>query len=197
MRNKLVLCSVAAAIGLSAPTASADMVDDYLAKVPAGQISCEQATKYYTNPSDYNSKKSQALAAANFHPRGGEIRDAIARADEAIARCGLNGGNAAPANNNANNQGAPAHNNQPAPANNNGNGGNNGGNKAPANNAFPTFPVTIGGFTINVPDILAFLKTLVEAPRWPSFCRRKLAEIRPRVQRAAGIEGMPAHGAFV
>ncbi|WP_230307916.1 hypothetical protein [Corynebacterium guaraldiae] len=69
MRNKLVLCSVAAAIGLSAPTASADMVDDYLAKVPAGQISCEQATKYYTNPSDYNSKKSQALAAANFHPR--------------------------------------------------------------------------------------------------------------------------------
>ena len=46
MRKKLVLCSVAAAIGLSAPTASADMVDDYLAKVPAGQISCEQATKY-------------------------------------------------------------------------------------------------------------------------------------------------------
>ena len=162
MRKKLVLCSVAAAIGLSAPTASADMVDDYLAKVPAGQISCEQATKYYTNPSDYNSKKSQALAAANFHPRGGEIRDAVARADEAIARCGLNGGNgggnAAPANNNGNNQGAPAHNNQPAPANNNG----NGGNKAPANNAFPTFPVTIGGFTINVPDILAYLKTLVE-----------------------------------
>ena len=54
MRNKLVLCSVAAVIGLSAPTVSADMVDDYLAKVPAGQISCEQATKYYTNPSDYN-----------------------------------------------------------------------------------------------------------------------------------------------
>lgn len=158
MRKKLVLCSVAAAIGLSAPTASADMVDDYLAKVPAGQISCEQATKYYTNPSDYNSKKSQALAAANFHPRGGEIRDAVARADEAIARCGLNGGNAAPANNNGNNQGAPAHNNQPAPANNNG----NGGNKAPANNAFPTIPVTFGNFTIHVPDIVAYLKTLVE-----------------------------------
>lgn len=162
MRKKLVLCSVAAAIGLSAPTASADMVDDYLAKVPAGQISCEQATKYYTNPSDYNSKKSQALAAANFHPRGGEIRDAVARADEAIARCGLNGGNgggnAAPANNNGNNQGAPAHNNQPAPANNNG----NGGNKAPTNNAFPTIPVTFGTFTIYVPDIVAYLKTLVE-----------------------------------
>lgn len=147
MRNKLVLCSVAAAIGLSAPTASANMVDDYLAKVPAGQISCEQATKYYTNPSDYNSKKSQALAAANFHPRGGEIRDAVARADEAIARCGLNGGG-----NTANNGGAPANNTAPA----------NNGNNAPANNAFPTFPVTIGNFTFNVPDILAYLKTLVE-----------------------------------
>ena len=150
MRNKLVLCSVAAAIGLSAPTASADMVDDYLAKVPAGQISCEQATKYYTNPSDYNSKKSQALAAANFHPRGPEIRDAVARADEAIARCGLNGGggNAAPAQNTA--------------PTNNGGGHSAPANNAPANNAFPTFPVTIGNFTFNVPDILAYLKTLVE-----------------------------------
>ncbi|OFN77138.1 hypothetical protein HMPREF2537_01620 [Corynebacterium sp. HMSC074E01] len=161
MRNKLVLCSVAAAIGLSAPTASADMVDDYLAKVPAGQISCEQATKYYTNPSDYNSKKSQALAAANFHPRGGEIRDAVARADEAIARCGLNGGG-----NTANNGGAPANNTAPAnnnaPANNGGGAPANNGNNAPANNAFPTFPVTIGNFTFNVPDILAYLKTLVE-----------------------------------
>ena len=157
MRNKLVLCSVAAAIGLSAPTASADMVDDYLAKVPAGQISCEQATKYYTNPSDYSSKKSQALAAANFHPRGPEIRDAVARADEAIARCGLNGGggNAAPAQNTA-----PA--NNTVPANNGGGAPANNGNNAPSNNAFPTFPVTIGNFTFNVPDILAYLKTLVE-----------------------------------
>ena len=157
MRNKLVLCSVAAAIGLSAPTASADMVDDYLAKVPAGQISCEQATKYYTNPSDYNSKKSQALAAANFHPRGPEIRDAVARADEAIARCGLNGGggNTAPAQNTA-----PA--NNTVPANNGGGAPANNGNNSPSNNAFPTFPVTIGNFTFNVPDILAYLKTLVE-----------------------------------
>ena len=160
MRNKLALCSAATAltVGLSAPAASADMVDDYLAKVPAGQISCEQATKYYTNPSDYNSKKSQALAAANFHPRGPEIRDAVARADEAIARCGLNGGggNAAPAQNTAptNNGGHNANNGGGAPANN--------GNNAPANNAFPTFPVTIGNFTFNVPDILAYLKTLVE-----------------------------------
>ncbi|WP_262347267.1 hypothetical protein [Corynebacterium aurimucosum] len=167
MRNKLVLCSVAAAIGLSAPTASADMVDDYLAKVPAGQISCEQATKYYTNPSDYNSKKSQALTAANFHPRGGEIRDAIARADEAIARCGLNGGggggntapaqNTAPANNgghNANNGGAPA---------NNGNNANNAGQNT-SSFALPTLntiPVHVGNFTFQIPDIVEFLKALV------------------------------------
>ncbi|MDO5032608.1 hypothetical protein [Corynebacterium sp.] len=96
------LASAALVLGLTAPAASADMVDDYLAKVPAGQISCEQASKYYTNASDYNSKKSQALAAANFHPRGAEIRDAIARADEAIARCNLNG--------------QPAPSPQPAPA---------------------------------------------------------------------------------
>lgn len=169
MRNKLALFTAATAltVGLSAPAASADMVDDYLAKVPAGQISCDQASKYYTNPSDYNSKKSQALAAANFHPRGGEIRDAIARADEAIARCGLgaggnNGGNSntAPANNGGNHQAAPApaKQNQPAPA------PNRGGQPAPAptNNAFPTIPVKIGNVTIYIPDVVAYLKTIVE-----------------------------------
>lgn len=93
----LLTAATAITVSLATPAASADMVDNYLAKVPAGQISCDQASRYYTNASDYNSKKSQALAAAKFHPRGGEIRDAIARADEAIARCGLNGGAPAPA----------------------------------------------------------------------------------------------------
>ena len=166
MRNKLVLCSVAAAIGLSAPTASADMVDDYLAKVPADQISCEQATKYYTNPSDYNSKKSQALAAANFHPRGPEIRDAVARADEAIARCGLNGGggNAAPAQNTAptNNGGHNANNGGGAPANNGNNANNAGQNKAPFTlPTLNTIPVHVGNFTFQIPDIVEFLKALI------------------------------------
>lgn len=96
-KSALLTAATAITVSLATPAASADMVDDYLAKVPAGQISCDQASRYYTNASDYNSKKSQALAAANFHPRGGEIRDAIARADEAIARCGLNGGAPAPA----------------------------------------------------------------------------------------------------
>lgn len=103
-KSALLTAATAITVSLATPAASADMVDDYLAKVPAGQISCDQASRYYTNASDYNSKKSQALAAANFHPRGGEIRDAIVRADEAIVRCGLNGGASAP---------APA----PAPAN--------------------------------------------------------------------------------
>ena len=96
-KSALLTAATAITVSLATPAASADMVDDYLAKVPAGQISCDQASRYYTNASDYNSKKSQALAAANFHPRGGEIRDAIARADEAIARCGLTGGSPAPA----------------------------------------------------------------------------------------------------
>lgn len=96
-KSALLTAATVITVSLATPAASADMVDDYLAKVPAGQISCDQASRYYTNASDYNSKKSQALAAAKFHPRGGEIRDAIARADEAIARCGLNGGAPAPA----------------------------------------------------------------------------------------------------
>ena len=67
---------------LAAPAASADAIDDYLAKVPSGQISCEQAAKYYTNPTDYNNKKRQALAVATFDSRGPQIRDAISRAGE-------------------------------------------------------------------------------------------------------------------
>ncbi len=137
--KKLAIASAAtaAAFALSAPVASADIVDDYLAKVPAGQISCEQAQAYWTNSGDYNSKRSQALAAANFHPRGGEIRSTIARVDEAVARCGLAGttgnagGNAAA--NNAGNQ------------SNASNAGNtsNAGKPAPAPAAGPVIPVAV------------------------------------------------------
>ncbi|OFM04449.1 hypothetical protein HMPREF2724_02360, partial [Corynebacterium sp. HMSC071F07] len=133
-------------VSLATPAASADMVDDYLAKVPAGQISCDQASRYYTNASDYNSKKSQALAAANFHPRGGEIRDAIARADEAIARCGLNGGAPAP-------KPAPAPAPKPAPA--------------PANvisvgvvPGQPTVDVPVGPQVFRIPDINKIIQDL-------------------------------------
>ena len=92
-KSALLSAATALTVTLAAPAAAhADAVDTLLAKLPAGQISCSQAKQYWTNSADYNQKKSQALAAANFHPRGGEIRDAIARADEAIARCGLGAG---------------------------------------------------------------------------------------------------------
>lgn len=103
--------AAALSVTLAAPAAGADAVDDYLAKIPAGQISCDTASKYWTNASDYNSKKQQALLGASFHPRGAEIRDAVARMDEAIARCGLNG-----VDNTANKPAAKPQQAQPAPA---------------------------------------------------------------------------------
>ena len=145
-KSALLTAATAITVSLATPAASADMVDDYLAKVPAGQISCDQASRYYTNASDYNSKKSQALAAANFHPRGGEIRDAIARADEAIARCGLNGGASAP-------KPAPAPAPKPAPA--------------PANvisvgvvPGQPTVDVPVGPQVFRIPDINKIIQDL-------------------------------------
>lgn len=149
-KSALLTAATAITVSLATPAASADMVDDYLAKVPAGQISCDQASRYYTNASDYNSKKSQALAAANFHPRGGEIRDAIARADEAIARCGLNGGAPAPAP-------APAPKPTPAPK----------PAPAPANvisvgvvPGQPTVDVPVGPQVFRIPDINKIIQDL-------------------------------------
>lgn len=119
-RKWIAAAGLAVGIGVLSPaTASADAVDDLLNRFPSGQISCEQANSYWTNEADYNNKRSQAQMLANFHPRGGEIRDALARVEEAANRCGLKGGGA-PANQAPANQ-APA--NQ-APA-----------NQAPANQA--------------------------------------------------------------
>lgn len=92
-KTGLIAAATALTATLASPAiASADVVDDVLAKMPSGQISCSQAKSQYTNASDYNSKKRQALAVAAIHPRGGEVREAIGRMDEAIARCNLNGG---------------------------------------------------------------------------------------------------------
>lgn len=103
------LATAAMAVTLASPlTAHADIVDDALAKLPSGPITCEQANQYWTTEADFNSKRSQALAVAPFHPRGGEIRAAIGRIDEAANRCGLRGGGAqAPSNQAPSNQ-APA-----------------------------------------------------------------------------------------
>lgn len=79
-------------MGLSVPVASADTIDRALAAVPSGQISCEQASRYWTNTADYNNKVAQARAVATFDRRGPQILDALARIDEAANRCGLKGG---------------------------------------------------------------------------------------------------------
>lgn len=155
---------------LAAPAASADAIDDYLAKVPSGQISCEQAAKYYTNPTDYNNKKRQALAVATFDSRGSQIRDAISRADEAIARCNLaNGGTTtntntttpAPANNNQSNAPAPANNNQ-APAQNN-------------TRIIPLF-VQAGQPTIDVP--VPAMNVTVRVPNVPQLIQAAIAKVQ-------------------
>ena len=121
-KTGLIAAATALTATLASPAiASADVVDDMLAKMPSGQISCSQAESQYTNASDYNSKKQQALAVANFHSRGGEIRAAIASMDEAIARCNLNGGGTS-GNDSGNTSG-----------NNSGNQNNNSGNKNTGN----------------------------------------------------------------
>lgn len=91
VKTSIVAGATALVASAFTPAASADIVDDYLAKMPSGQISCDQASKYWTSESDFQSKKRQALAAATVHPRGGEIRAAISRVEEAANRCGLRG----------------------------------------------------------------------------------------------------------
>lgn len=145
-RNTMTAFAVAGLVATAPAIAHADIVDDYLAAIPAGQISCQQANNYWTNADDYQNKRSQALLGANFHPRGGEIRAAVARVDEAAHRCGLLGGGAqAPSG--QNNQ-APAPGQQvpaaqsPAPT-----------QQAPAAPAPNT--VTVAGHSFPVPEILA------------------------------------------
>ncbi len=75
--------------------ASADIIDNALAALPSGEISCSQAEKYWTTEADYNSKVTQANALAMFDSRGPQIKAALARVDEAANRCGLKGGTVA------------------------------------------------------------------------------------------------------
>ena len=131
--------------------ASADIIDNALAALPSGEISCSQAEKYWTTEADYNSKVAQANALAMFDSRGPQIQAALARVDEAANRCGLKGGTVAargettapqaeataPQDNTSTSQTAPA----PAPA-------------APA--ATPVVNLAPAGsptFTIEVPGV--------------------------------------------
>lgn len=111
MKIRAIALSAAAAGTLfAAQPAHADAIDDALAKLPAGEISCEQAEKYWTNDADYNAKVRQARTIARFDSRGPQILDALARVESAANRCGLKGTNGG---NQGGNQQAPA---KPAPA---------------------------------------------------------------------------------
>ncbi|MGV0427537.1 hypothetical protein [Corynebacterium pyruviciproducens] len=92
LRATIACCTLATT--LVTPAAHADMIDRALAAVPAGQISCAQASKYWTTTADYNNKVAQARAVAAFDPRGGQILAALGRIDEAANRCGLKNGTA-------------------------------------------------------------------------------------------------------
>ncbi|AGF71051.1 hypothetical protein [Corynebacterium halotolerans] len=148
VKTGAVTAATVAALATVAPaTASADPVDRALAALPAGEITCEQANEYWTTEAQYDSIAAQARAVAVFHPRGGEIRDALARVDEAADRCGLKGGGT------ANPAPAPGNGGSPAP-------------QAPANNKGPapvgqviTVPVAPGTPTVNVPvgDVATFV----------------------------------------
>lgn len=164
MKIRTVAATTAAAAALSlAPAASADAIDDTLAKLPQGPISCEQAERYWTNEADYNTKVRQAQTIARFDSRGPQILAALARVDEAATRCGLKGGGNAPAQSRApqpaNQQPANKQPANPQPV-----------NKQPAKPAqtapvinlvppgMPSVEVPVAGVaTLQLPDILRML----------------------------------------
>ena len=115
IRTLAMTATLAGTVAL-APTAGADAIDDTLAKLPSGPISCDQASRYWTNDADYQQKVRQARAVAAFDSRGPQILDALSRVDEAANRCGLKGtqGGAKPAQN-TQQQAQPKQNTQPAP----------------------------------------------------------------------------------
>ena len=131
----------------AAPTAQADAIDDTLAKLPSGPISCDQASRYWTNDADYQQKVRQARTIAAFDRRGPQILDALSRVDEAANRCGLKG---TTGGNNTNS--------------NNANNANNTNNTAPKQNApaqqpkqqpkiQPQFPERINLTPAGVPSV--------------------------------------------
>ena len=92
IRTLAMTATLAGTVAL-APTAGADAIDDALAKLPSGPISCDQASRYWTNDADYQQKVRQARTLAAFDRRGPQILEALSRVDEAATRCGLKGTN--------------------------------------------------------------------------------------------------------
>lgn len=184
IRSRSLTTAATAAIAGSlvlAPAAKADLIDDALAALPAGQISCSQASKYWTNEADYNSKVRQAQTIARFDSRGPQILEALGRVDEAANRCGLKGGGNAPARQNQPAQQASTQQaqrqNQPAARQ------NQPAQQAPAQQAqapaqqapagqriqlapagMPSFEVPVNGVgTVVVPDVLTLLRQALAA----------------------------------
>ena len=113
IRTLAMTATLAGTVAL-APTAGADAIDDALAKMPSGPISCDQASRYWTNDADYQQKVRQARAIAAFDRRGPQILDALSRVDEAANRCGLKG-DAKPAQPKQSNQSNQTNQQQPKP----------------------------------------------------------------------------------
>lgn len=164
IRTLAMTATLAGTVAL-APTAGADAIDDTLAKLPSGPISCDQASRYWTNDADYQQKVRQARAVAAFDSRGPQILDALSRVDEAANRCGLKGtqGGAKPAQNNQpkQNQQQP----QQQPKQNNQNPQNLNVrpqiperiNLAPA--GAPSFDVPVANITtLQLPDIIKMIQ---------------------------------------
>lgn len=161
IRTLAMTATLAGTVAL-APTAGADAIDDALAKLPSGPISCDQASRYWTNDADYQQKVRQARAIAAFDRRGPQILDALSRVDEAANRCGLKGtqGGAKPAQN----QQQPKQ-NQQQPKQNNQNPQNLNVrpqfperiNLAPA--GAPSFDVPVANITtLQLPDIIKMIQ---------------------------------------
>lgn len=91
MRTLLPAVVGAAMLGLvSLPTADA-AVGEMLGRLPAGEISCDQAAAHWTSDADYQARVAQAQTIAAIDPRGGQIVAALGRVDAAAERCGLKG----------------------------------------------------------------------------------------------------------
>jgi len=175
IRTLAMTATLAGTVAL-APTAGADAIDDTLAKLPSGPISCDQASRYWTNDADYQQKVRQARAVAAFDRRGPQILDALSRVDEAANRCGLKGtqGGAKPAQNNQPKQNQqqpqqqpkqnqPAQNQQPKQNNQNPQNLNvrpqipERINLAPA--GAPSFDVPVANITtLQLPDIIKMIQ---------------------------------------
>ena len=154
MRTLALTAAVAGTLAATPATAHADQIDDVLRALPAGQISCEQASRYWTNQADYNARVSQARTIAAFDRRGPQILDALGRVDEAANRCGLKGGGApapqAPANPGNQGQWAPA---APAPV---------GQLIVAAPAGVPTFDVPVANVaTVRLPDLATIARQLL------------------------------------